>query len=517
MMKAVLKTLAISFGGGLALGAGIRLTQGPARSRRQPPVDLDPLLARIQNVESRIVEMEAEPHLQHAPAAETTLAAFESRLADQLEDVEQVRDGLKHVERRLGEVDAQIPAVVQSNVNLRFREVESRLQRDYEEAHSRSMAAFVETLESKVVEIPALVQSTVDVRFREVQSKLQQDFEEAQNRSMAAFVDTLQSKVVNRINTLETNLSEQSQVIGKLRDSSVRTDESLQKMLVGIERLVEQGRVPQTPSEAPPVSPAPPPQPVAAKPVEPLREDAGHPEKLAAHLAQVRQEVVNPQLEERLPEPPPVLVSEARATPAPVIGHPAAVVEVPSNGKPAAEPFVDEVPVAEAVTTNESAGESEESFEWVNRIGLELLAPQPKPRFGWRLPLAVGLVVGLILIAGLLYTGVLQRFISSSAVQQTSTLASTAPEADSQASPNTPRSGESAVSSATAASLVAQGRDYTRHHDWAQAEAAFRSALQASPANRDAALGLSDVLYQEQKYEESAAVLNKLSSASPSQ
>ena len=59
MMKAVLKTLAISFGGGLALGAGIRLTQGPAKSRRQPPVDLDPLLARIQNVESRIVEMEA--------------------------------------------------------------------------------------------------------------------------------------------------------------------------------------------------------------------------------------------------------------------------------------------------------------------------------------------------------------------------------------------------------------------------------------------------------------------------
>jgi uncharacterized protein HemY len=61
--------------------------------------------------------------------------------------------------------------------------------------------------------------------------------------------------------------------------------------------------------------------------------------------------------------------------------------------------------------------------------------------------------------------------------------------------------------------LVERGRDYSRRKDWAKAESAFRSALEASPADRDAALGLSDVLYQEQKYEESAAVLNKLSSA----
>jgi len=512
MMKAVLKTLAISFGGGLALGAGIRLTQGPAKSRREPPVDLDPLLTRIQSVESRIVEMEAEPRFQPAPVAETTLAAFESKLAAQLEDVEQVRDGLHHVESRLSKVDAQIPSIVQSTVDLRLREVQSKLQRDYEEAQSRSMAAFVETLESKVVEIPAIVQSTVDVRFREVQSKLQQDFEEAQNRSMAAFLDTLQSKVVNRINTLETNLSEQSEAIGELRDASLRTDENLQKMLVGIERLVEQGRPAQAPSQAPPVSPVPPPEPVAAEPAMALRDEVEQPEKLAAHLTLVRQEVANPPVEGRQPEPQPLRVSE---TPAPVtvIEHAAAVVEIPSNGKPD-EPLVAAASEAEALTKNEPAGESEESFEWVNRIGLELLAPQPKPRIGWRLPLAVGLVVGLILIAGLLYTGALQRFLSSSGLQPASTLASAAPEADSQASSNTSRS---AVSNRPAASLVSQGRDYARRKDWPQAEAAFRSALEAEPANRDAALGLSDVLYQEQKYEESAAVLNKLSSASTSQ
>ena len=59
--------------------------------------------------------------------------------------------------------------------------------------------------------------------------------------------------------------------------------------------------------------------------------------------------------------------------------------------------------------------------------------------------------------------------------------------------------------------LIDLGREYARRKDWAKAEAAYRSALETSPGNRDAAFGLSDVLYQEQKYEESAAVVNKLS------
>ncbi len=169
----------------------------------------------------------------------------------------------------MGKLDAQIPAIVQSTVDIRFSEVQNKLQQDFEEAQSRSMAAFVETLQSRMVEIPVIVQSTVDVRFNEVQHKLQQDFEEAQSRSMSAFVDTLQTRVVDRINTLETNLAGQSEAIGKLRDTSLRTDESLQKMLLGIERLVDQSRAPQP--AAPASQPAPEPAPIVH------REDASAP------------------------------------------------------------------------------------------------------------------------------------------------------------------------------------------------------------------------------------------------
>jgi len=206
-----------------------------------------------------------------------------------------------------------------------------------------------------------------------------------------------------------------------------------------------------------------------------------------------------------LPEPEPVLVSASR------VAVETAPERVAASAVAVAEPHPAEI------ATPADSPQSEESFEWVNRIGLELLAPQPKPHIGWRVPLAVGLVAGLILIAGLLYSGILQRVLTSSALRQTSTLASTSPESDAAPSLNasgTASTQPAAYPSANAASLVEQGRDYTRRKDWAKAESAFRSALEASPADREAALGLSDVLYQEQKYEESAAVLNKLSSAS---
>jgi len=533
MMKSVLKTLAISFGGGLALGAGMRLAQGPAKGRSEPPADLDPLLARLKSVESRIVKMESTERVAPvpsvpAPFVEKTLAAFESRLAAQLTDVEQLRVEIRHVDERLSDLDVQLPV---------------------------------------------LIQSTVDVRFREVEQHLQRDFEEAQSRSMAAFVETLQTKVVERISTLETNLAEQSQVIGKLRDTSVRSDENLQKMLAGIERLVDQSNAPHPPPApaASPPPPAPMPEPVA-RPAEASEEDeppiAGvTPRERSRSHFQVRSfparqvaaalPIVEEQkAEEPVPvaikagEPESVLISnpaelEEMAPRVTVLGRVPEItrsgnVEAPhSNGavvEQAAHPSIAvteshapvSVPDLPPPGTDEPV-KSDESYEWVNRIGLELLAPRPKPRPGWRVPLAVGLVAGLILIVGLLYSGVFRRYFGSSAPPQpqTPTLASTAPASASTAlasESTTPSPGadnlqalEQRASSKPAdpASLVELAREYQRRKDWSKAESAYRSALEASAGNRDAALGLSDVLYQQQKYEESAAVLNKISSDKP--
>lgn len=493
MMKAVLKTLAISFGGGLALGAGIRLAQGP-KSRREPGVDLDPLLSRLRNVESRISEMEVvsttriEPPASAAPLPSEvlgqSLVAFEARLASQLNDVEQIRGDMRRVDERLADLDSQLPV---------------------------------------------LVESTVDVRFQEAERKLQHEFEEAQSRSMAAFVDTLQSKVVDRISTLESNLAEQSQAIGKLRDASQRSDENLQKMLAGIERLVDQTK---TPPPAPaPVSPAP--VPVAVPRESPasvyeaasaiVRKEAAEPhdgarghETAAAPPAAEPPNVASKSLFE-LPEGTPVLAvvpeipSAEKGEIAPAKASAAeTLAPAPAAASSAAEPAAEPPKAAAASVTELPPPEPlkpEESYDWVNKIGLELLAPRPKPRLGWRIPLVIGLAAGIILIVGLIYTGMLQRFFESGAVPQTSTLASTSPAAS---EPPTPV--QSAKPSEPSMELQV-AREYQRRKDWTKAESSYRAILESNPDNRDAAIGLSDVLYQEQKYEESAAVLNRLRSA----
>jgi hypothetical protein len=59
--------------------------------------------------------------------------------------------------------------------------------------------------------------------------------------------------------------------------------------------------------------------------------------------------------------------------------------------------------------------------------------------------------------------------------------------------------------------VLESGRKFARHKDWAQAERAYRILLQTHPLNREAVVGLSDILYAQHRYEDSAAVLNQLS------
>jgi uncharacterized coiled-coil protein SlyX len=493
MMKAVLKTLALSFGGGLALGAGIRLTQGAAKSRREPGVDLDPLLSRLKNVESRISEMESDAsvHVESPVSAAPlpsevlgqSLVAFEARLASQLNDVEQIRGDIRRVDERLADLDSQLPV---------------------------------------------LVQSSVEVRFQEVERKLQHEFEEAQSRSMAAFVDTLQSKVVDRISTLETNLAEQSQAIGKLRDASQRSDENLQKMLVGIERLVDQTKAP--PPAPPPVAVAPPPPPLAIPRESPasvyeaasaiVRKEPAEPHDgarpRAVKVTEPPAAAGTPLFE--VPEDVPVQALAPEIPPADTeemvyIKVSADEIEAPTPAQASAivEPAAEVPEVASAVATELPPPEplkAEESYEWVNKIGLELLAPRPKRRIGWRIPLVIGLAAGIILIVGLIYSGMLQHFLQSGSMPQVSTLASTSP-----APSEPPAPAQTAKQPGDASVQLQVAREYQRRKDWTRAESSYRVILEAEPNNRDAALGLSDVLYQEQKYEESAAVMNKLQSA----
>ena len=223
-----------------------------------------------------------------------------------------------------------------------------------------------------------------------------------------------------------------------------------------------------------------------SKPAEQIQEDVPKPAKVLEPPAAAASEAVHVS----------TVIPEERAS-APVVAS--VTAEPVAQPQPVVAAAVSELPHPEPLRP-------EDSYEWVNKIGLELLAPRPKARLGWRIPLVIGLAAGVILIVGLLYSGMLQHLFGSSVVPQASTLASTSPAVESPAPAPAPAQNTKPSESSVQLDVA---REYQRRKDWTKAEISFRAVLDANPNSRDAAIGLSDVLYQEQKYEESAAVLNK--------
>jgi len=371
-MKGVLKALAISFGGGLALGAGIKIGQASVKARRsQSDSEVDPLVQRLDAVEGRIVRMESSVRIQPLPGTVSPGAATANFSAQNVEALQALSANIRKVDHKIEELETRLPGLIRSGVTERVDEVYVTLRREIEEVH---------------------------------------------NRAVQALVDTLQNQVMQRMSVIETGLTEQSKAIGDLRNSSMRTDQSLQKMLAGIEQLRDQSRPPSPP-----------------------RADA----------------------EFRAPD---AVVSPVTSS---VASAPRLDREV-SGARPRPHP-----------------------------LSFELGASQPAALRRWRTPVTVALA-GILMLSGF---SVASRFVRKRFTEPQSFAApvSTAAASDKPSDTN---------------ALLDQGREYVRRQEWTQAERAYRSVLQANPQNREAALGLTDVLYQQHKYEESAAVLNRLSIAS---
>lgn len=460
MIKSLLKTLAISFGGGLALGAGLKLGQGSAKERAGAEVDLNPLLDRLDDVEDRIIKVESSVSSRPAggapPVSDET--APEARVTD-----------AGSMESVLADQSARLASHAREMTGLRHEMQAVDLRR------ADQMAELGRKVEHLELRLPQIVEVNVGLRFDEIEQKLQKNFEEAQSRSMDSFVQAIQTRVVQRISTLETSLVEQSQAIGKLCEASSKTDENLQKMLAGIEKLCDQSRPPPPPqtmswTETLAQSVAAP-RPAAA----PSRPNQGSPEQANPDSAKV-----NAPAPARSEKPPS---QEARSVPLATEPRPAShSIEPPPP------------PLSEQQNRPET-------------IAFKLLAPEPKARKKWGLPVILGVLIAVAGgVAGLRYSGGFQEKLDTSPAPS----ASAAPSASNLQSLQERLSAKPNDESA----LLDLSREYVSRKDWPRAEENFRGVLRINPKNREAVLGLSDVLYQEQKYEESAAVLNRLSAGS---
>src|ERR1700730_10994592 len=100
MANRLLRSIAVKIGAGL--GTGRSLTLGSRPTRRQSH-NLQPILTRIQDIESRVYRVELAPSPLVAPVPEE-IAALGTLLSSQSEDIAGLRQDILKIERRDAEL-----------------------------------------------------------------------------------------------------------------------------------------------------------------------------------------------------------------------------------------------------------------------------------------------------------------------------------------------------------------------------------------------------------------------------
>jgi chromosome segregation ATPase len=210
MATSIMKSLALTFGGAIALGVGIKIgqTAGPSRIQEAEPSNdlaLEPVLERLESMESRVVQAESALSQSTAPAeiAMPDIEFLHQHLVTYEQELKDLRNDLRTIDER-------------SNQNL------------------EEIGKTIGDLESN---LPSLIDATAAPRFAQMEDRLRTEREETQARAIETLDDHLQTKVVQRISTLESDLAGQSAALHELRDCSLRTDLNMQKLLSGVERL----------------------------------------------------------------------------------------------------------------------------------------------------------------------------------------------------------------------------------------------------------------------------------------
>ena len=207
-MAKFINILAASVGGGILLGAGIRL--GEAIVGQDPAATRDSenggrLEARLGALEDRLVNLEAVSSLagdasRHHPALRHDGAAADPRGERQTIAVDDIRS-------ELSRADERVAALSQIGAQLR-------------------------------VELQGWLEQSVGSRMADVEAKLKAESDDARRQMLDAFAESVQTRVTQRISRLEEEVAGQSAAMAELRDCSLRTEQSLQKLLGGLDRLL---------------------------------------------------------------------------------------------------------------------------------------------------------------------------------------------------------------------------------------------------------------------------------------
>lgn len=232
MANRILKGLAVAAGTGLAVGFGsgrarVRaLPHSPAPAERIPHVDqpispnepdddflnIEPLLDRLERVETRIELMEQRPASSPAPLPHqytVAIADLERRVEENTRELTLLRERVTDAE-------------------LRITDTVTSVQRKVEQTRE---------------EIPAFVEQHVAARVDDLRARFAAEIEQSHQRTLETFERAIDEKISSRISSIERALAEQAGSIDALRERAVETDSNLQRLVSAIEKLCERAQL----------------------------------------------------------------------------------------------------------------------------------------------------------------------------------------------------------------------------------------------------------------------------------
>jgi hypothetical protein len=464
MANSLIKGLAITLGGGLALGVGFKLGQGNAPVLDQPePPNLDPILDRLEKVETTVASVEQVLN-SPSPMVYTPAVELEDQVRSQGTELAALRAQILQIDR----------------------------------GHATQMDELSQTVSGLEHRIPELIDESIRPRFEALHERVQREMQETASQTLELFADRIQSRVVEKISAIENDLGRQSQAINALRDSSLKTDESMQKLLAGVESLADKiSSKFEPPAEAARQTPSP---RLAEPPMQQPPRRAGaivagpelYPELKPATATAMKEPAVG--------EVSPVPVSSApkpiavaspippQATPVQLLqrDYPAQIqLGEAEDVRPFREPFKPAAPGA-TETSDELADRSRG-----NRYRMAAMA-------------GGGLALTAMVVGGIEFSGVLKKPHEAHAASTTAKV-----EAPAVAGAS---SGEALDAGKMAAEndRLAQAQAFFDNKEYGKAEGIYRSILKDDPTNKEVKRRLASTLFRQDKIDETAKILNSI-------
>jgi hypothetical protein len=198
---------------GTGVGVGIATFFGSRRVRsRSPRANLEPLMERLDSIETRMQLAEC------APAPEPPIA-----FADQAGEIELLRNNAAETER--------------------LAATEIRLSE--------------ERFEEFTASVPDRINALVSPRVEDLRLRLRAEMEESIENRLQMFEQSLDERISARIAAVERSLVDQSESLNDLHYRASQTDVNLQRLVEAVERLCEQSKAAAVPEPAPMAPPEP--------------------------------------------------------------------------------------------------------------------------------------------------------------------------------------------------------------------------------------------------------------------